>query len=144
MPTPDLSRFEEAQAPHLSAVYSELRSGEKRSHWMWFIFPQHISLSQSPISKRYGIVDLEYARAYLRHPSLSATLRECVTLASSHPSRSAREIFGEVDALKLRSCLTLFLAASERPEDKSLFQLALTQLYGGVRCKLTLTALSDP
>jgi uncharacterized protein (DUF1810 family) len=123
----DLQRFVEAQAPVLAAVRSELRAGRKRTHWMWFVFPQLAGLGASVMSRRYAVGSLAEAGAYLAHPALGRNLRECVglVLASGQP---VADIFGYPDADKFRSCVTLFALASP---DEPLFAEALKGLCGG-------------
>jgi uncharacterized protein (DUF1810 family) len=105
-----------AQEPVYDEVLEELRSGRKTSHWMWFIFPQIAGLGHSPMSERYAIRSLAEAHAYLAHPLLGARLRECAGLVLEITGRTAEEIFGPIDARKLRSCMTLFhRAAPEEP-----------------------------
>jgi uncharacterized protein (DUF1810 family) len=125
----DLQRFVDAQAPVMAAVREELRSGRKHSHWMWFVFPQLRGLGASSMARHYGISSLEEARAYLAHPVLGPRLRECCALLLAVPGRSAHEIFGSPDDLKLRSCLTLFSRAAP---DESVFRETLQRFYGGV------------
>ncbi len=107
---------------------AELRAGHKRSHWMWFIFPQVAGLGQSATSRRYAIASIAEARAYLVHPVLGSRLRACVEELLEHQDRSAAEIFGGLDALKLRSSMTLFARAApgERP-----FLEVLEAFFGG-------------
>lgn len=123
----DLERFVEAQAPVYSGVLRELRDGRKRTHWMWFVFPQLSGLGHSPMAQYYGIASLGEARAYLAHPLLGPRLAECVEAVLTHPGRSANAIFGSPDDAKFRSCLTLFLdaGAAEHP-----FGEALRHFYG--------------
>lgn len=124
----DLARFVSAQAPVIEAVRDELRAGRKRSHWMWFVFPQLKGLGLSGTAQHYGIASLEEARAYLAHPVLGPRLRECCALMLAVPGKSAHDILGSPDDLKFRSCLTLFgLAAPEEP----LFRNGLERFYGG-------------
>jgi uncharacterized protein (DUF1810 family) len=105
-----------AQESVYDEVLEELRSGRKTSHWMWFIFPQIAGLGHSPMSERYAIRSLAEAHAYLAHPLLGARLRECAGLVLEITGRTAEEIFGPIDARKLRSCMTLFhRAAPEEP-----------------------------
>ena len=106
--TDDLSRFVEAQAPLLADVRAELAAGRKRTHWMWFVFPQLRGLGHSSMAHHFGIASRDEAIAYLAHPVLGPRLRECVELVLSVQGRTAHEIFGSPDDLKLRSCLTLF------------------------------------
>jgi uncharacterized protein (DUF1810 family) len=108
----DLARFEHAQAPVFAQAIAELRAGRKRSHWMWFVFPQYRGLGFSAMSQRYAIRSLEEARAYLAHPVLGPRLRECASAVLAIDGRSAHDIFGSPDDLKLRSCATLFAAVS--------------------------------
>lgn len=108
----DLNRFLEAQVADYDRAIYEIRSGCKASHWMWYIFPQFAGLGTSPTARRYAIRSVEEAEAYLRHPVLGARLIECARAALNVRGRSAREIFGSPDDLKLRSCATLFAAVS--------------------------------
>jgi len=129
----DLARYVEAQAHCYARVLEELAAGEKASHWMWFIFPQLRGLGMSSTARRFGISGLEEARAYLAHPLLGGRLRECTRLVLAIEGRSANEIFGSPDDLKLRSCLTLFAQAaapSPAPETR-VFGEALAKYYGG-------------
>ena len=107
----DLRRFVEAQAPVIEDALSELRAGRKRTHWMWFVFPQIEGLGFSSMAKRYAIRSLAEARAYLNHPVLGDRLRECVRLVVA-AGRPIAEVFGPPDDLKFRSCVTLFAAAA--------------------------------
>jgi uncharacterized protein (DUF1810 family) len=124
----DLQRFVTAQAPVIEQVLEELRAGRKRSHWMWFVFPQLKGLGASTMAQHYGIVSLEEAQAYLAHPVLGPRLRECCALMLAVPDRSAHEILGSPDDLKFRSCLTLFALAA--PQER-VFGEALQRFYGG-------------
>ena len=108
----DLKRFVEAQAPSYDRALLEIQRGEKTSHWMWYVFPQVEGLGSSPTSRRYSIKSLEEAEAYLADPVLGPRLRECTLAALSVEGRSAREIFGSPDDMKLRSCATLFAHVS--------------------------------
>src|ERR1700741_792238 len=129
----DLSRYVEAQAHCYLRGLEKLAAGEKTSHWMWFIFPQLRGLGMSSTARRFGLSGLEEARAYLAHPLLGARLRECTRLGLAVQGRSAHEIFGSPDDLKLRSCLTLFaqaVAPSPAP-DTRVFGEALAKYYGG-------------
>ena len=103
-----LSRFIEAQEPQYPQALAELRQGQKRSHWMWFIFPQLAGLGRSATAQYYGIKSLAEARDYLAHPVLGSRLQECCEAVLAVPDRSAHDIFGSPDDLKLRSCATLF------------------------------------
>ena len=135
----DLERFVEAQAGTYQRALTELRDGSKRSHWMWFIFPQLRGLGASTMAQTYGIAGLAEARAYLAHPLLGPRLLECVQALLGHAGRSAEAILGGIDALKLRSCLTLFArAAPDVPE----FAQALQAFCGGEPDMLTLRMLA--
>jgi uncharacterized protein (DUF1810 family) len=125
----DLERFVVAQAGVYAQVYSELLAGEKRSHWMWFIFPQIQGLGSSPMAVRYAISSLDEARAYLAHPVLGARLRECTGLVLGVKGRSVEEIFGYPDDLKFHSSVTLFAEAS----GEEVFLRALERFFGGRR-----------
>lgn len=137
----DLERFVDAQAPVYRTVVDELRAGRKRSHWMWFVFPQLRGLGGSPTAVHYGISSLEEARAYLRHELLGPRLRECARLVNAVQGRSAGEIFGSPDDLKLRSSMTLFALASD---DNAEFLALLDNYYGGQQDELTLARLGRP
>jgi uncharacterized protein (DUF1810 family) len=135
----DLERFVAAQDPIYADVLAELRAGAKRSHWMWFVFPQLAGLGSSPMARRYALRDAAEARAYLAHPVLGARLRECTRLVLNAPARSVAEFFGSPDDLKLRSCLTLFAHAAP---DEPLFAAALERWFGGEGDSLTLERLA--
>jgi uncharacterized protein (DUF1810 family) len=112
----DLERFVTAQAGVYEGVVAELRAGRKVGHWIWFIFPQIAGLGRSAMSERYAIRSLDEARGYLAHPVLGPRLRECARLLLAAPAhRSAVDILGEIDAMKVRSSMTLFHRAD--PED---------------------------
>src|SRR5689334_25157250 len=104
----NLQRFVEAQDRVYTRVVAELRAGRKTSHWMWFVFPQIAGLGSSPMAQRYAIASLDEARAYLGHPVLGARLREAAAALTGLGSRSAEEVMGGIDAIKLRSSMTLF------------------------------------
>ncbi len=108
----DLNRFVAAQRDDYAQVLAELRAGRKRSHWMWYVFPQVAGLGLSAMSRRYAIKGLAEAEAYLRHPLLGPRLRECAEALLAVEGRSAREILGSPDDSKLRSCATLFASVS--------------------------------
>jgi len=108
---------------------AELRRGLKTSHWMWFVFPQIAGLGQSPTSRRYAISSLDEARAYLEHPVLGPRMLECAGAVSATQGRSAAQIFGAVDARKLRSSMTLFLRASPA---EPVFKRVLDRYFDGV------------
>ena len=107
---------------------AELRAGRKTSHWMWFIFPQIAGLGYSPVSRTYAITSLDEARAYLAHPVLGARLIDCAAILTGLAGRTAEQIFGEVDAMKLRSSITLFMHAAPR---EPVFRQVLDQYFGG-------------
>jgi uncharacterized protein (DUF1810 family) len=127
----DLQRFVAAQdaGDTYGHATAELRSGRKTSHWMWFIFPQVAGLGYSPTSRTYAITSLAEARAYLAHPVLGARLIECAEILTRVPGRTAEQIFGEVDALKLRSCVTLFRHAAP---GEPVFRQVLDQYFDGI------------
>jgi uncharacterized protein (DUF1810 family) len=126
-----LERFVAAQnqAGTYDAAVDELRSGRKRSHWMWFVFPQIAGLGQTPTSRKYAISSLDEARAYLAHPVLGRRLIECAEILGQHRGRSAEEIFGGIDAMKLRSSMTLFAYADSA---NPIFVQVLEAYFGGV------------
>ena len=107
----DLERFVAAQESIYPTALAEIRCGAKRSHWMWFVFPQIAGLGRSPTARLYAIGSIHEARAFLAHPILGARLRECVAALQDLAPTSAEAVFGAVDAIKLRSSLTLFEAA---------------------------------
>lgn len=129
----DLERFVEAQdaGGTYARALAELRRGRKESHWMWFVFPQIAGLGQSAMSRRFGIAELGEAKSYLEHPVLGARLRECLSALGAARGRSATEIFGKVDAMKLRSSLTLFLRAASE-EEANVFEELLGRFFGGM------------
>lgn len=134
-----LQRFIDAQAPVWPQVRAELTAGAKRSHWMWFVFPQLRGLGRSETARFYGIADLDEARAYWAHPLLGERLREaCDLLAALPPTLGAEPVLGPVDALKLHSCLTLFERVA--PEEV-VFGALLERWYGGRRDAATLGKL---
>ena len=133
----DLDRFVRAQAEDYDRALSELRGGKKRSHWMWYIFPQIEGLGQSPMSQRYSIKSAAEARAYLDHPILGPRLRECAALVNGITDRSAVEIFGSPDDMKLRSCATLFASVS----DDAVFEQVLEKYFNGQHDQETLRRL---
>lgn len=134
----DLQRFVEAQNPVYDQVMQELQAGRKRSHWMWYVFPQLDGLGHSAMAERYALAGVDEARAYLAHPLLGPRLQACVTALLQHHDKSAREMLGSPDHLKLRSCLTLFAQAAP---GNPLFQAALVQFYDGEPDALTLARL---
>jgi uncharacterized protein (DUF1810 family) len=124
----DLQRFLAAQEPVVPHVLTELRAGRKRSHWMWFVFPQARGLGRSPTSMRYGIASLDEAKAYLAHPVLGVRLRQCARLATAANAESARAIFGPPDDLKFQSSMTLFALAAPGDAD---FTAPLEKYFDG-------------
>ncbi len=134
----DLERFLSAQAASYYQALTELRGGRKRTHWMWFIFPQIAGLGHSSTSMHYALQSLEEARAYLHHPVLGLRLRECAEAVRAVEGRSASAIFGYPDDLKLRSCMTLFAAVAE-PE--SVFSRVLDKYFQGKPDERTLQLL---
>jgi uncharacterized protein (DUF1810 family) len=131
VPDAELDRFLLAQRDSRHSVVAELTAGRKRSHWIWFVFPQLAGLGRSATAQRYAIGNLEEARRYLDEPTLGQRLRADVGLVMRHRDKSAHEIFGSPDDLKFRSCLTLFREASVQAHDRDLFTAALDQFYGG-------------
>ncbi|CAA9505916.1 MAG: NTP pyrophosphohydrolases including oxidative damage repair enzymes [uncultured Solirubrobacteraceae bacterium] len=123
----DLDRFVRAQDPVLDQVRRELGEGRKRSHWMWFVFPQLRGLGRSPTAQHYGIGSLAEAQAYLAHPVLGPRLVECTEMVNKVEGRSVHQIFGGPDDLKFHSSMTLFAAAPEAP----VFREALGKHFAG-------------
>ncbi len=131
----NLQRFVDAQNPVYGQVCAELRAGRKRSHWMWFVFPQIQGLGYSPLARKFAISSLEEAKAYLDHPILGPRLRECCRLVNLVEGRSIEEIFGYPDDLKFRSAMTLFAHAGP---DNRIFQDALEKYCDGEDDPLTI------
>lgn len=134
----DLDRFLKAQADDYEDALAEIKAGQKRTHWMWYIFPQLNGLGFSSMSKRYSIKSIEEAKAYLHHPILGSRLLECAQAVVDVEGRSIAAIFGSPDDQKLRSCATLF--ASVSPSD-SVFERILEKYYHGERDDQTLQLL---
>lgn len=134
----DLQRFVDAQDRVYDDVRAELRSGRKHTHWMWFIFPQIAGLGHSAMARRFAISSVAEAEAYLSHALLGARLRECTHLVMLAQDRSAREILGQPDDMKFRSCLTLFAHAA--PEEQ-VFRDALRKYFAGEFDRLTVERL---
>jgi uncharacterized protein (DUF1810 family) len=130
----DLERFGQAQENDYRAALSEITAGRKRSHWMWYIFPQFEGLGYSSMSRRYSIKSLEEAQAYLRHPILGPRLLECCEAVVAIDGRTASEIFGSPDDMKLRSCATLFAQVSPAG---SAFERLLGKYFHGQRDEQT-------
>jgi uncharacterized protein (DUF1810 family) len=124
----DLERFVAAQEGVYDGALRELRAGRKTGHWIWFVFPQMVGLGRSGPSRFYGIGSIGEARAYLGHPVLGPRLRECVAAVLATSGDDPEEIFGEIDARKVRSSMTLFHRAAP---DEPLFREALERFYGG-------------
>ena len=135
----DLQRFVDAQTPVFDRVLSELREGRKRSHWMWFVFPQIRGLGRTGMAWDFAIASRAEAEAYLEHAVLGPRLRQCCQLLLQAEGRSARAILGSPDDLKFRSCLTLFAGVAS---DNAVFEQALQKYYDGDRCQPTLDFLS--
>jgi uncharacterized protein (DUF1810 family) len=137
----DPGRFIHAQDPVFDRVRSELRDGRKRSHWMWFVFPQLSGLGHSAMAQRYALASLEEAKAYLQHPVLKSRLVECTELVNAVEGRSIHEILGSPDDMKFHSCMTLF---SSVPAAPPVFDSALAKYFGGRRDRLTKDKLPSP
>ena len=137
-----LARFAAAQdaAGTYDGAVAELRRGRKTGHWMWFVFPQIAGLGRSQTSRKFAISSLEEARAYLAHPVLGPRLTECARIVAGTPDRSAEQIFGGVDAQKLRSCMTLFMRADP---GEPLFGQVLSQYFDGLPDSATDQLLQD-
>jgi uncharacterized protein (DUF1810 family) len=133
-----LTRFLDAQEHSYATAIEELRSGEKRTHWIWFVFPQLRGLGRSAASEEYGLSGLAEARAYLADPLLGRRLRESTQTMLTHRSLGASAVLGELDALKFRSCLTLFSMADPAEQ---LFATALESFFAGERDVRTLKLL---
>lgn len=136
-----LDRFVRAQAPVMAQVRLELADGRKRTHWMWFVFPQLSGLGHSPTARRYALGSLAEARAYLEHPILGPRLVECTELVNKVEGRSVHQIFGSPDDLKFRSSMTLFALAQP---SASPFREALDKHFDGAPDPLTTQTLSRP
>jgi uncharacterized protein (DUF1810 family) len=134
----DLDRFVTAQAPVYETVLAELRAGRKRTHWMWFVFPQMAGLGRSATARHYAIGSLDEARAYLDHPLLGARLRACCALLLALAGDDAHAVFGDPDDVKLRSSLTLFAHAAPA---EAVFQDCLDKYFGGSADTATLELL---
>jgi uncharacterized protein (DUF1810 family) len=130
----DLDRFITGQQAVYDGVLDELRAGRKVGHWIWFIFPQIAGLGHSPMSQLYAISSLDEARAYLAHPVLGTRLRECAVIVLATRGRTALEIFGSIDAMKLRSSITLFHRAAP---DEPVFGQVLERFFGGIADEAT-------
>lgn len=138
----DLQRFVDAQDRVYPTVLDELRGGRKRSHWIWFVFPQLRGLGHSPTAVRFGIASLDEARAYLAHPVLGPRLRECTRLVAAIDDSSADDVFGWPDNLKVRSSMTLFARATDDPDVQAEFRAVLDKFYDGAEDSATVDLLS--
>jgi uncharacterized protein (DUF1810 family) len=127
--TDGLQRFVSAQDGVYAGIVDELRRGHKTGHWMWFVFPQIAGLGRSETSRYYALRSLDEARAYLHQPTLGPRLRECAALVLDAPTASAEAMFGSIDAIKLRSSMTLFMRAAP---DEAVFGRVLDRFYGGL------------
>lgn len=136
----NLQRFVDAQAPVYARVRTELRQGQKQSHWVWFIFPQIAGLGSSPMARKFAVSSRAEAQAYLGHPLLGPRLRECVRLVTQIKGRAIDEILGYPDDLKFRSSMTLFASTTADNKD---FVDALEKFYGGEMDSATLKRLHD-
>ena len=136
--TYNLARFIDAQAPVMAQVLSELKSGRKTTHWMWFVFPQIEGLGSSPMARRYAVGSLAEAEAYLRHDLLGSRLRTCTQLVIDVRDRPIGSILGWPDDMKFRSCMTLFCRATPNNE---IFRAALDKYFGGNADEATLEKL---
>jgi uncharacterized protein (DUF1810 family) len=134
----NLQRFVSAQNPVYAEVRAELQAGQKRSHWMWFVFPQIEGLGGSPTARKFAISSIEEAKAYLQHPVLGPRLHECTAMVNAVRGKSIEEIFGYPDHLKFRSSMTLF---SQAAPDVPVFAEALRKYFGGENDALTIERL---
>jgi uncharacterized protein (DUF1810 family) len=134
-----LQRFVDAQAECFTQVRAELAAGQKRTHWMWFVFPQMRGLGSSPMAARFAISGLDEAKAYLSHPVLGARLRECTAFVNAAEGRSVDEIFGHPDDLKFHSSVTLFAQAGH----EEVFETALRKYFAGAPDPATINLLQS-
>jgi uncharacterized protein (DUF1810 family) len=135
----DLQRFVDAQREVYATALAELRAGHKRTHWMWFVFPQLEGLGGSEMARRYAIRSADEAAAYLAHPVLGPRLRECTSAVAMHEDRGIGEIFGHPDELKFHSCMTLF---ADIAPDEAGFHACLDRFFSGVPDAATIERLS--
>ena len=135
----NLQRFVDAQQPVFDRVIAELKQGRKRGHWIWFIFPQLKGLGHSSNSEFFGISSLQEAAAYVQHPVLGPRLVQCTELVNSVEGSSAEDIFGEIDAMKFRSSMTLFAKAAP---DNRIFAEAIRKYFGGRLDGLTINRVA--
>ena len=134
-------RFLDAQGPIYAEVLAELSAGKKLSHWMWFIFPQHVALGTSDRAKRFGLYGLEQAREYFEHPVLGKRLLECCCLVLRHSKVSIERIFGDLDAKKFHSSISLFALAVP---NEQIFKKVLDIIYQGALDLRTVTIVNKP
>ena len=134
----NLSRFVDAQDKRYPSVLAELGRGRKTSHWMWYVFPQIAGLGFSHMSRKYAISSPGEAKAYLEHPVLGPRLVECTQILLAQDGVSARQVFGAIDTMKFRSCMTLF---AEVAADNDLFRRALDKFFDGAADEKTLALL---
>lgn len=134
----DLQRFVDAQRRTYAQALAELRAGRKRTHWIWYVLPQIAGLGLSHMSARYAISSLDEARAYLAHDVLGPRLRECVSTLNALPTDDAVDVLGDTDAMKFRSCLTLFMAAAPA---ETIFREALDKFFRGGADEATIARL---
>ncbi len=139
--TPDLQRFVDAQSGTYDRVLAELRAGRKSSHWMWFVFPQVAGLGRSATAQHYAISGLDEARAYLAHPVLGPRLVESAQALTELPGSDPVQVLGPVDAVKLRSSMTLFAHAAP---DEPVFRAVLDRYFGGHEDEATTSRLDQP
>ena len=135
----ELTEFVTAQEGCWPDVLRELRAGQKTSHWIWWVFPQLAVLGRSARARHFGLADLSEAEAYYAHPTLGPRLVDVTRLLEAHEGRAPEEILGEIDALKVRSCLTLFETV---PGSADVFAGTLDSLYDGQRCPITRAAIT--
>lgn len=134
----NLQRFVSAQARDYEIALGEIRQGAKRSHWMWYIFPQYGGLGRSPTARHYAIRSIGEAKAYLAHPLLGGRLRICIEALAHLEDRTAEQVFGELDAMKLRSSLTLFIEAGGGPD----FEHLLGRWFAGLPDEATIELIA--
>lgn len=139
----DLQRFVDAQEDDYAQALAEIRAGRKMSHWIWYVFPQLRGLGRSYLADYYGISGMQEAQAYLAHPVLGARLREIARAALALDASDPVSVMGDIDALKLRSCLTLFREAAVDAADRTLFQALLDKWYHGEPDRVTLRMLEQ-
>ena len=134
-----LERFVKAQTNTYEVAMNEIKNGRKRTHWMWFIFPQLRGLGMSSISRYYGLENFDEAKAYLAHPVLSGRLYELCSELLKHKDKTALEIFGDIDEMKLKSSMTLFALTSE---DYTIFDEVLEHFFGGEMDEVTVKLIN--